>query len=293
MNELVFYGLAVVQWVQSFRNPILDSFFAITYYLGSEDFYFLALPLLFWCLNKSLGIRLGGVLVFSNYLNVFFKDLFAAPRPYQVDSKLYAPFKTEGFGIPSGHAQGTTTFWGYLATQLKTRAWWALAIALAVYVGVGRMYVGDHFPHDVLLGWVLGIVIVAGYAWLEPRTGEWLGNQPMSVQVGLAIIVPLILAALHWTADSAKAAGILLGFFAGLPIEAKFIRFDVHGEAWKQVVKFVIGLTILLALRFGLKAILPEQPLFDLIRYAAMGAWVSVGAPWVFVKSKLAVGGRQ
>lgn len=288
MDGLIQWGLGVVQWLQSFRNPLLDPFFAITYYLGSEDFYFLFLPLVFWCLHKSLGIRLGGVLILSNYVNVFFKDLFAQPRPYQVDKKLYAPFKTEGYGIPSGHSQGTVTFWGYIATQLKTRVWWALAIVLALYVGIGRMYVGDHFPQDVLLGWVLGAMIVALFAWLQPRAGEWISKQSMTTQIALAIVVPLALATLHWTNDAAKAAGILLGFFAGLPIEAKFVRFDVRAELWKQVIKFVLGVAILLALRFGLKAIFPEQALFDLIRYAAMGLWASVGAPWVFVATKLA-----
>jgi hypothetical protein len=54
------------------------------------------------------------------------------------------------------------------------------------------------------------------------------------------------------------------------------------------MIKFAIGLAVLLALRFGLKAIFPEQALFDLIRYAAMGLWVSIGAPWVFVAARLA-----
>jgi membrane-associated phospholipid phosphatase len=288
MDGLIQWGLAVVQWVQSFRSPILDPIFAITFYIGSEDFYFLLLPLVFWCLNKALGIRLGGLLVISKFLNFSFKDLFAQPRPYQVDDKLYAPFKTGGYGIPSGHAQDTVTMWGYIATQLKTRAWWSLAIFLALFVGVGRLYTGDHFPQDVLVGWTFGILIVAAYAWLQPRAGQWLNKQSMPMQIALAIVIPLLLAALHWTSDTAKMTGIMLGFFAGLPIEAQFVRFEVRGELWKQVVKFVLGVAILLALRFGLKAIFPEQPLFDLIRYAVMGLWASLGAPWLFVKTRLA-----
>ena len=288
MDGLIQWGLAVVQWVQTFRSPILDPIFAITFYLGSEDFYFLLLPLVFWCLNKALGIRLGGVLVLSKYLNLVLKDMFAQPRPYQVESKLYAPFKTEGYGIPSGHSQDTVTIWSYLATQLKKRTWWVLAIFLALYVGIGRMYTGDHFPQDVLLGWALGIVVVTAYAWLQPRAGKWIGKQTMPIQIALAIIVPLVLAAFHLTTDTAKVTGIMLGFFVGLPIEAKWVRFEVHGQVWKQTAKFALGVAILLAIRFGLKAIFPEQPLFDLIRYAMMGLWTSLGAPWVFVKARLA-----
>jgi hypothetical protein len=166
--------------------------------------------------------------------------------------------------------------------------WWALAIVIPLFVGIGRMYLGDHFPQDVLLGWAIGIVIVAAYAIYQPRAGQWIAKQSLAVQITLAIILPLALAAFHFTSDTAKSAGVLLGFYAGLPIEEKFIRFDARTDWLKQLVKFVIGLAVLLALRFGLKAIFPEQALFDLIRYAAMGLWVSIGAPWVFVAARLA-----
>jgi membrane-associated phospholipid phosphatase len=293
MDGLIQWGLGIVQMIQAFRNPVFDAFFLTINFLGEEEFYILCLPLLFWCLHKALGIRLGAVLVFSTFVNQSLKDFFAAPRPYQVDSKLYAPLKTTGYGIPSGHSQGTATFWGYLATQLKTRLWWVLAIVIPLFVGIGRMYLGDHFPQDVLLGWALGIVIVAAYAMLQPRAGQWIAKQSLAVQIALAIIVPLALAALHFTSDTAKSAGVLLGFYAGLPIEEKLVRFDARTDWLKQIIKFVIGLAVLLALRFGLKAIFPEQALFDLIRYAAMGLWVSVGAPWVFVRARLAGRDKQ
>lgn len=293
MDGLIQWGLEIVRWIQTFRNPVFDGFFLTINFLGEEDFYILFLPLFFWCLNKAIGIRLGAVLVFSTYVNQSLKDFFAAPRPYQVDSKLYAPLQTAGYGIPSGHSQGTATFWGYLATQWKTRVWWIIAIAIPLFVGIGRMYLGDHFPQDVFLGWALGIAIVAGYVALQPRAGPWISHQSLTMQIALAIIVPLALFALHATSDTAKSAGVLLGMYAGLPIEEKYFRFDARADWVKQIIKLVIGLAVLLALRFGLKAIFPEQALFDLIRYAVMGAWVSMGAPWVFVKAKLAERSKQ
>jgi membrane-associated phospholipid phosphatase len=287
MNELIQWGLGVVQWIQTFRNPLFDAFFQAINFLGDEDFYVLFLPLIFWCLHKALGIRLGAVLLFSMYLNQSLKDLFAAPRPHQFPN-VWSPFKTAGYGIPSGHTQGTTVFWGYLGTQLKTRLWWTLAIVIPLFVGIGRMYLGDHFPQDVLAGWAIGIALVAAYAIFQPRVGEWIAKQSLTMQLALAIVIPLAFLALHFTADTAKSLGVLLGFYVALVIENKYVRFVTRAVLWKQIVKFALGLAILLALRFGLKAIFPEQAFFDLLRYALMGAWVGVGAPWVFVKSKLA-----
>jgi len=292
VDSLVQWGLGVVLWIQTFRNPVFDAFFLTINFLGEEEFYILCLPLIFWSISKAVGMRLGAVLVFSTYVNQSLKDFFAAPRPHQSPG-VWSPLKTTGYGIPSGHSQGTATFWGFIATQVKTPVWWALALALPFFVGVGRMYLGDHFPQDVLLGWTLGIIIVAAYATLEPRASAWLGKQSLAMQIALAVVIPLALFALHATTDTAKSVGVLLGFYVGLPIEEKFIRFDARTSWLKQIIKLVIGLAILLALRFGLKAILPEQALFDMLRYAAMGAWVGVGAPWVFVKTRLAVGSKQ
>lgn len=288
MNELITWGLDIVRWIQTFRNPLFDAFFQTINFLGEEDFYVLILPLLFWCLHKTLGIRLAAVFLFSTYVNQSLKDLFAAPRPHQFPN-IWSPFKTAGYGIPSGHTQGTTVFWGYLGTQLKTRPWWTLAILIPLFVGIGRMYLGDHFPQDVLAGWAIGIVLVAAYAIFQPRVGEWIAKQSLALQLVLAIVIPLALLALHFTADTAKSVGVLLGFYAALVIEQKYVRFATRAVVWKQIAKFVLGLAVLLALRFGLKALFPEHALFDLLRYALMGAWVALGAPWVFVKTKLAV----
>jgi membrane-associated phospholipid phosphatase len=290
MDGLIQWGLGVVQWIQTFRNPAFDGFFSTINFLGEEDFYVLFLPLIFWCLHKALGIRLGAVLLCSMYLNQFLKDLFTTPRPHQYPN-VWSPFKTAGYGIPSGHTQGATVFWGYLGTQLKTRLWWALALALPFFVGIGRMYLGDHFPQDVLAGWAIGIALVAAYALFQPRGGEWIGKQALTMQLALAIVIPLALVALHFTADTAKSTGVLLGFYVALPLEKKFVRFATRAVLWKQIVKFALGMAVLLALRFGLKAIFPEHALFDLLRYSLMGAWVGIGAPWVFVLARLA--GRE
>lgn len=293
MDGLVQWGLEIVRWIQTFRNPVFDQFFLSINFLGDEEFYLLFFPIIFWCFSKTLGKRFGVLFFLSMYVNQFLKDLFAAPRPYQVDSKLYAPIKQTGYGIPSGHAQGTSTVWGYFATQLKSPVWWAIAVAIPLFVGIGRMYLGDHFPQDVLLGWALGIVFVAVYAMFQSRVGDWLGQQSMTMKLALAIIIPIILAILHLTTDTATLIGVMLGFYVGLILEEKWIGFDVRTVWWKQLVKLAIGLAITLGLRFGLKAILPAIDISNVVRYGVIGLWISLGAPWVFVKTRLAVSGQQ
>ncbi|MGB8644206.1 MAG: hypothetical protein WCF84_03150 [Anaerolineae bacterium] len=49
-----------------------------------------------------------------------------------------------------------------------------------------------------------------------------------------------------------------------------------------------MGIAIVLGLRFGLKAIFPIMDVFDMLRYAIIGVWISLGAPWLFMTLHLA-----
>ncbi len=104
------------------------------------------------------GIALGG----SALLNLGTKRLFARERPSLWES--IAPETTYSF--PSGHAMGSMT----LALVLVLLAWptrwrWPMAIAMAVFVpmvGLSRVYLGVHYPSDILAGWMAASAWVVG-----------------------------------------------------------------------------------------------------------------------------------
>jgi membrane-associated phospholipid phosphatase len=295
MDGLIQWGLGVVQWVQTFRSPILDQFIFSINFLGDEEFYLLFLPFVYWCVNKSLGYRFAFLFLLAEFANEFLKSIFAQPRPHQVSDKLYAPIKTAGYGIPSGHTQRNIVTWGYFATQLGrplTRAlawlWWVIAFVIPILVGIARMYLGDHFPQDVIAGWLIGAAIVVIYVALQPRVAAWLARASFALKLAIAIIAPLALAAILLVQNISVTMGALLGFGVGAVLEDKYLRFSSRGEWWKQIVKLAIGLGIGLGLRIVLKPILGDALPMNFVRYAIIGWWFAFGAPWVFVKARLA-----
>ncbi len=288
MDPLIQWGLLIVQWIQTFRTPVLDAFFRAVSFLGEENFYILFFPVVYWCLHKRIGSRLAVLFLSSAYANAFFKNMFAAPRPHQVDPSLYAPLKTSGYGIPSGHTQAAVAIWGYIATQLRTRFWWAVACVLPILVGFSRIYLGDHFPQDVIAGALIGTIFLALYVALEPRVSPWFATHTtLWTRLVTAIAVPLVLAALYLK-DAGVVLGTLWGVMIGLVLESEWIRFDHRAPPVKQIVKLVIGVGMALGLRFGLKAILPAGDISNFFRYGVIGFWVTFGAPWIFVKTRLA-----
>ena len=129
-------------------------------FLGTQDFFFLALPLIYWSVNAGLGFRVALILIASVTFNNFAKLWFAGPRPYWVSAEVKAFAAESSFGIPSGHAQNAVDVWGILAWGIRKPWVWVFATALVFLIGFSRLYLGVHFVHDVLAGWLIGAVIL-------------------------------------------------------------------------------------------------------------------------------------
>src|SRR4030095_11242231 len=164
--------------------------------LGTENFFLLILPVIYWCLDAGLGTRVAFILITSNYLNGIFKLLFAGPRPYWVSDKVI-PFAAESsFGAPSGHAQNAVGVWGIIAASQRKRWAWVLAIALMILIGFSRWYLGVHFVHDVIIGWLIGGILLWAFIWFWNPVAAWLQQKPLGTQVVIAFIFSIVFIAL-------------------------------------------------------------------------------------------------
>ncbi len=297
MNPTFEWGLELIRTVQRVQGPMLNTLFKALTALGSEDFYFLLLPLLLWCIDFAVGARLAAVFLLSAYVNVGLKDLFRLPRPFVLDPsvKLY---DVEGYGMPSGHAQLSVVIWGTIAHALKRTSLWVLAGLLAALIGLSRIYLGVHFPTDVAAGWLIGALLLAGYVALHSLVETWLEERGFSVQLMLVVALSLALLLLHATEDTASLTGILLGAGVGLAVLRRHLTYRAGGPLWKRGARLLLGGAIMLALRFGLKAVSPEasgsfQLALRFTRYAILGLWIGLGAPWTFNQLRLATGDEE
>lgn len=290
MDGTLEWGYDCIRWMQQF-SPALDTLFKAVTTLGAEQAFLLLLPLIFWCVDKRRGARLALLLMLSAYLNQALKTLFDQPRPSPDRVKVLAEETSPG--LPSGHAQNSGVIYGFLAAQVRQPRAWIAAGLIAFSVGLARVYLGVHFPSDVLGGWFVGAGVLALYLWAEPQVEQRLRTWPWGYKMALAIAAPLVLFLFHADADSAQAMGVLLGMMAGVLIELRWVRFNAGGPLWQRASRFCAGGVILIAVWLGSKAIAPSEPetaalVFRLIRYAFVGAWASLGAPWFFVRAGLA-----
>lgn len=293
MNGILDRGVSIILRLQQL-HPALDLPFIGFTLLGEEEFFMLMLPLLYWCSDRRTGARLGFIFLFSAWVNAVAKVIAGQPRPFEYDPRVLRIFAATGGGLPSGHTQSAVVVWGYLAAQFRRRWLWIVAAVFMVFIPLSRLYLGVHFPTDLLGGYVLGATLLLLYLWQEPRAEAWLARRGLAWQLGLALLVPALMAVVYPTVDESAVATMatLAGLGVGMTLERRWVGFEVAGSWSQRVLRFVLGAATIMALRFGLKALLPADPgpLLRFVRYGAIGLFVSLAAPWAFVRSGLARG---
>ncbi|NJN44599.1 MAG: phosphatase PAP2 family protein [Anaerolineae bacterium] len=120
MSESVLdWGIQFILTLQNLGDWLVEPMNFFTF-LGNEDFYLLLFPFLYWCVEASIGIRMGVYLVLSIGINELFKASFHDPRPYWYDAQVRLLTGPEfSFGVPSGHAQNGVVIWSGLAAHFE------------------------------------------------------------------------------------------------------------------------------------------------------------------------------
>jgi membrane-associated phospholipid phosphatase len=318
MESLQGWGIQLIQGFQ-LLSPALDSVMEFFTFLGKIEFYMLFITFLYWIVDARLGFRVFMVLLSTDIIGMAFKHLFRQPRPYWIGDVDHMGQIETSYGIPSTHASDSLSVWASLAYQVKKRWMWIVAIATILLISFSRMYLGVHFPHDILGGWIIGLAVLFSYIKYEQRVSEWLGSRSNEYQIGLGfgislafIVVGLIISAViaptsdssAWSHMSTEArsltsyftlGGALFGAVAGYVMMKFRARFQTRGPWINKVLRYLVGILGVLIAMYGLDAlfslIAPDETVLGYIlryiRYGTTTFWAMFGAPWVFLKLNL------
>ena len=277
--------MTILEAVQSVGAPWLDRVaFAVTQ-LGSEFAYIGLLVVIYLAIDASAGRTIGLAVLGGYYLNQHAKAFFDTARPYVLHPELLrggtaAAETGPGSAFPSGHAQSAATFWGLAAALIRRRWFTVLAVVVVLLVGTSRIYLGVHWPIDVLGGLVIGLTVV-GVALLFARRE----SMPPAATVLLLAILPLAIHLVLPTPDSGRLAGA----FAGIATAPLLVPHRARGPLGSRIGLAVLGLALALGWLLGTSALLPDavkdQMLVAPLRYLLV-AWCGVVlAPWLAVRT--------
>lgn len=180
LDWLLNLDASILLYIQeSVRNPVLTPYVKVITTLGNGGAIWILLTLIMLIIPKTrrigcmMVLSLIGTLLINNML---IKNLVARTRPYEVVGGLtYLISKPREYSFPSGHAASSFAAAWVMFRQLPKR-YGVPALLVAILIALSRLYVGVHYPSDVLFGMISGTLIslVAEtiVEWIEKKRAE-------------------------------------------------------------------------------------------------------------------------
>ncbi|TXR63429.1 phosphatase PAP2 family protein [Bacillus sp. AR18-7] len=273
---MVNIDMLLLEWMTSFEGSVLTTFFKLVSSLANETLYLVIISFLYWCVSKRKAFHMIVMLCFSGYIGIMVKEFMKIPRPYTYDGieALYEK-SAAGYSFPSTHVQLSTTFWGSFMILCKKRIVWIIGIIFIILVAISRLYLRVHWLSDII-GAVLFSVIVV---YLYTKVTMGLSDRKFILLQRIILAVSLIMYVMTSQVDNLKLLGVLTGSTIGIMLENHFINMNESNDFKMQVVKTVLGLSIMLIMQFILKKVIPDM---YYLRYAVTGITITFLCPFIF-----------
>lgn len=265
--------MEILHFLEQIRLPGLNELMLLVTHLGEETAFLVIALIFFWCVDKYQGYYLMAVGLFGNMANQFLKILCRVPRPWVKDPTLRpleaAIPEATGYSFPSGHSQTAVGYLGCIAGTHRGKLLRTVCVVLMILVPFSRIYVGVHSLSDILVGSGMAL----GMVWLfkAPMLGRhgkrnipWIFAGLLVLSVAYLLYVELYPfptdVDVHNYESAVKNGYTFLGCFAGVLlvflVDEKKFRFDTKAVWWAQILKAVLGLAVVLAVKEGTRGIL-------------------------------------
>lgn len=196
------------------RLSFLDPFFRFLNFFDTPYFFFLLIPVVWLGFSYKWGIRLYYWVTFSNLINASAKDFVGWPRP-NTDLPEIGLLHPTSFGFPSGGAQTSLLLAGLLIYSSRTKGAWIIGTTYFLLISFSRLYLGVHYPIDILGGWLIGALLLALFIATKKPLESWIERKSPLFLCYLGVAIPTLIAiffANSWVIYTMGAAiGIALG----------------------------------------------------------------------------------
>lgn len=302
--------LDILMYLQSIRNELLTSIFTFFTICTEVPVITVLTGGIYWCINKKVGQRTLFALCGSLNINAGVKNFVKMPRP--IGTKGLDSLRIEtatGYSFPSGHTQTATTFWTSIM-YLFRKVWiYIIGILMIIGAGISRLYLGVHWPMDVIVAWGFGIVLSILFIKLFDYIDD-------SKNYYILVVLMLIFGVCTYFIggeDLYKMFGLYTGFALGYMVEDTFINFSTENETrkknifakktskdeglGKKILRFIVGIISLLAVYVLFNyvedtlIVNKAEEIINIIKYlkyTLVVFWGVAGAPALFKLFKLA-----
>lgn len=279
----------ILKALESIRCGFLDVFFSIFTLFGEELVVAGIIAVIYICFNKEFGERAIVTVLSASCITTAVKSGVRRLRPYaagnvtKADNFLTADLDAD-MSFPSGHATASSGFFAALSIRFRKAYIIAPSAVLVFLIVLSRLYLGVHYPSDVLAGLVVGI----GMAFLWALVYKGFYKARLYIYLGFAALtlIPLFIPAMQ-TKSMFEMSAIALATAIGLIVENKFIKFEDTDKWVKRIVRLAL-MALIAAIPYLLLGLLPETTLwFKFLQYFVTISAAILGTPLLIKAFKI------
>lgn len=234
------------------RIESLNAFFNFLKYFDSPYFFFVLIPVIWLGISYQWGVRIFYWYIINLFLNSWLKQMVGWPRP-STDLPELAMFHPKSYGFPSNGAQTCMLLGALLIYYWRTRAAWVIGSLYILLISFSRLYLGVHYPIDILGGWAIGLALAAFFIYTKDPIEKYLAKRGALFGLILTLAIPGALMLLIPTPKIYYNMGSIMGVGLGTYISLKCHLFlsppqTIHQAAGRSFIAlFLLFLFIYLA----------------------------------------------
>lgn len=294
--------VSIVEFFQGLSCGFLDIFFWIITQLGEETFFLFVLMISYLCYSKKFAVKLTLFYLSSVAFNNFIKVIVRRPRPYLESSSIKNRLNADGYSFPSGHTQGyfaiaTTNFIEinkkHKSAKVKLSTLIVLSI-VGILVMISRMYWGQHFLSDVVVGMMFGISAIFFMDWilsiLSSKIKEWFTIDRiylwLGVFSGVLFVIMLLLDLVGGVSFDLiyKFSAVFVAMSIGYFVDKKFILYKSNQGCKIGIIKAMIMVVAVSMLYVLIDLIFDVSSFVVFIVYLFLGLVCTIILPMIFKK---------
>jgi undecaprenyl-diphosphatase len=274
--------LELIRLLHTIRTPLLDSVLKLFDFFDRQEFFFILIPVIWFCHGWKHGARLLYILLLSTFTNHVLKEYFLLPRPFHLDPSL-GIMHVSGYGFPSGAAQSVVLLSGILLSSWKSVWSWAAALLYVALVSFSRVYLGVHFPSDILAGWLVGLGLWAFFNYLQPQIEHWIEQCLQYISARALFLISQLLALsfllFNPSIQLLRVAATFMGMCVGIFFNHVYqLHLKLPSTRSEYVARGLLGVAgTFLFYKLTLLYSFESAELTAFARFLSMGLWVSFG----------------